>query len=94
MLPPCSCCLSHPPLPTNPAPHPALALQRVLDSTDPHFGYNAANGKYGNLMESGIIDPTKVRQRAGAGLEHGGAGLTGNPHDPRGSSFSTCWRTS
>ena len=36
-------------------------MQRVLDNPDPHFGYNAATGNYENLMESGIIDPTKVR---------------------------------
>ncbi len=36
----------------------------MLDNADPHFGYNAATGNYENLMESGIIDPTKVVRSA------------------------------
>ncbi len=50
----------------------SVAMQRVVDNlATPHFGYNAATDKYEDLMEAGIIDPTKVRhstaQRAGAG---------------------------
>lgn len=35
-------------------------MQRVFDHPDVNYGFNAATGKYENLMESGIIDPTKV----------------------------------
>ena len=38
----------------------SVAMQRVLDSADPNFGYNAASGEYEDLMAGGIIDPTKV----------------------------------
>ncbi|MQL68241.1 hypothetical protein Taro_000501 [Colocasia esculenta] len=37
----------------------AVSLQ-VLASDNPRFGYNAATGKYEDLMAAGIIDPTKV----------------------------------
>ncbi|KAJ8452089.1 hypothetical protein Cgig2_016670 [Carnegiea gigantea] len=32
----------------------------VLSDNNPRFGYNAATGKYEDLMAAGIIDPTKV----------------------------------
>lgn len=32
--------------------------------TDSSFGYNAANGQYGNMYEMGIIDPVKVTRAA------------------------------
>lgn len=36
-------------------------MQRVLDNLgQSHYGYNAATGAYEDLMEAGIIDPTKV----------------------------------
>lgn len=38
----------------------SVVMQKVVDSHDPNFGYNAATDKYEDLMESGIIDPTKV----------------------------------
>ncbi|KAJ4958969.1 hypothetical protein NE237_026080 [Protea cynaroides] len=36
-----------------------VAIGKVLSSDDPKYGYNAAHGCYENLMEAGIIDPTK-----------------------------------
>ena len=30
------------------------------NTANPNYGYNAANDKYGDLIEAGIIDPTKV----------------------------------
>lgn len=36
-----------------------MSLQ-VLSSDNPKYGYNAATGKYEDLMAAGIIDPTKV----------------------------------
>nr|QKY14932.1 rubisco large subunit-binding subunit chloroplastic isoform a/hsp chaperonin 60a (RCAL) [Polytomella parva] len=39
----------------------SVVMQKVLDNnTTPNFGYNAAIGKFEDLMVSGIIDPTKV----------------------------------
>lgn len=38
----------------------AVVIEKVLANDDPRFGYNAATGKYVDLMTSGIIDPTKV----------------------------------
>lgn len=32
----------------------------MLANDNPKFGYNAATGKYEDLMAAGIIDPTKV----------------------------------
>jgi chaperonin GroEL len=29
-----------------------------------NFGYNAATGEYGDLVESGVLDPTKVTRTA------------------------------
>jgi chaperonin GroEL len=31
-----------------------------LASKDPNFGFDASKGEYVNLIERGIIDPTKV----------------------------------
>ena len=36
------------------------ALPQVLESGDFNIGFNAATGKYEDLMKAGIIDPTKV----------------------------------
>jgi chaperonin GroEL len=38
---------------------PAVVLGRV-DAADGAFGYNAATGEYGDLVATGVIDPTKV----------------------------------
>jgi len=38
----------------------SVVMQRILDSSDANMGYNAATGVYENLMEGGIIDPSKV----------------------------------
>ena len=32
----------------------------MLSSDNPKYGYNAATGKFEDLMAAGIIDPTKV----------------------------------
>ena len=34
-------------------------VQKVKES-EGTFGFNAANGEYGDLIEAGVIDPTKV----------------------------------
>ncbi len=41
----------------------AVVLNRVREGKD-NFGYNAATGEYGDLIEMGILDPTKVTRLA------------------------------
>merc|ERR1711933_546302 len=38
----------------------AVVMERVMTTEDKNIGFNAATGKYEDLMEGGIIDPTKV----------------------------------
>jgi chaperonin GroEL len=41
----------------------AVVMEAVLEGAagaNPNYGYNAADDTYGDLMEIGIIDPTKV----------------------------------
>ncbi|CAM8898396.1 unnamed protein product [Rhodiola kirilowii] len=38
----------------------SVVCEKVLTSDNPKYGYNAATGKYEDLMAAGIIDPTKV----------------------------------
>uniref|UniRef100_A0A7N0UPH0 Uncharacterized protein n=1 Tax=Kalanchoe fedtschenkoi TaxID=63787 RepID=A0A7N0UPH0_KALFE len=38
----------------------SVVCEKVLSSDNPKYGYNAATGKYEDLMAAGIIDPTKV----------------------------------
>ncbi len=42
----------------------SVVMQRILDGSQANaqFGYNAATDTYEDLMEAGIIDPTKVRR--------------------------------
>ena len=42
----------------------AVILDKVYNSTEANFGYDAANDVYGNMVEMGIIDPTKVCRSA------------------------------
>jgi len=41
----------------------SVVLQRVAEGTG-NFGYNAATGDYGDMVEMGILDPTKVTRTA------------------------------
>lgn len=41
-----------------------IVMQKVLESEDFAFGYDAAYDKYCNLVEAGVIDPTKVVRTA------------------------------
>ena len=41
----------------------AVVLDKILAGSD-DFGFNAATGKYENLIKAGIIDPTKVTRSA------------------------------
>jgi len=42
----------------------AVVVAKVLESKEPHFGYNAQTGKFEDLVKSGVIDPTKVARTA------------------------------
>jgi chaperonin GroEL len=41
-----------------------LIIQKVLESDNPNFGYNALKDTYEDLVENGIIDPAKVVRTA------------------------------
>ena len=41
-----------------------IILDRVLQNPDPAYGYNAAKGTYGNMLEEGVVDPAKVCRTA------------------------------
>ena len=42
----------------------AVIADKVLNHKDVNYGYNAAKGEYGNMIEMGILDPTKVTRTA------------------------------
>ncbi|TCT23842.1 chaperonin GroEL [Thiobaca trueperi] len=42
---------------------PSVILHKVAEGTG-NFGYNAATGEYGDMVEMGILDPTKVTRSA------------------------------
>ncbi|OJA28961.1 chaperonin GroEL [Burkholderia ubonensis] len=44
---------------SNAGEEPSVVLNRVLEQTG-NFGWNAASDTYGDLMEMGVVDPTKV----------------------------------
>jgi len=47
----------------NAGAEPSVVLNKVAEGTGA-YGYNAANGTYGDLLELGIIDPAKVTRLA------------------------------
>jgi chaperonin GroEL len=47
----------------NAGAEPSVVVNRVLEGSG-NFGYNAANDTYGDLVEQGVIDPTKVTRTA------------------------------
>jgi len=42
----------------------SIVAQKVMESTEPNFGYDAMKKQYGNMIEFGIIVPTKVERTA------------------------------
>jgi chaperonin GroEL len=48
---------------TNAGEEASVVVARVAEGTG-NFGYNAQTGKYGDLVESGVLDPTKVTRTA------------------------------
>jgi len=41
-----------------------VIVAEILENKNPSYGYNAANGEYGDMFKLGIIDPTKVAKTA------------------------------
>lgn len=42
----------------------SIVVQKVKDSKDVNFGFNADTEEYGDMMKQGVIDPTKVVRTA------------------------------
>src|ERR1700683_1383523 len=42
----------------------AVVAEHIKNQNDPNFGFNATTEKYENLVEAGVIDPTKVTRSA------------------------------
>src|SRR5215216_5755036 len=49
---------------TNAGEDGSIVVGKILDKDAYAFGFDAQSGKYGNLMQKGIIDPTKVVRAA------------------------------
>jgi chaperonin GroEL len=47
----------------NAGDEPSVVVNKVLEGKD-NFGYNASTGEYGDLVEMGVVDPTKVTRCA------------------------------
>jgi len=45
----------------------AIVIEKVRSNESPNYGFNAATGIYEDLVQSGVIDPTKVTRSA---LQH------------------------
>jgi chaperonin GroEL len=48
---------------SNAGDEPSVVLNKVADGKG-NYGYNAASGEYGDMIEMGILDPTKVTRSA------------------------------
>ena len=42
----------------------AVVIGKILDSKESNYGYNAGTGAYEDLVQAGVIDPTKVTRTA------------------------------
>ena len=42
----------------------SIVAQKVMESTDANFGYDALSKKYGDMVKAGVIVPTKVERAA------------------------------
>src|SRR5580692_10763898 len=42
----------------------AVIVGKISENKNPHFGYNAGTNQYEDLVEAGVIDPTKVTRTA------------------------------
>ena len=48
----------------------SIVVQKVKESSDTNFGFNAESEEYGDMLKAGVIDPTKVTRVA---LENAGS---------------------
>ncbi|HBV21886.1 MAG TPA: chaperonin GroEL, partial [Nitrosomonas sp.] len=48
---------------TNCGDEPSVVVNKVVEGKG-NYGYNAATGEYGDMVESGVLDPTKVTRSA------------------------------
>jgi chaperonin GroEL len=48
----------------NAGAEPSIVLEKVRGAEDPAFGYNALTDTFENLVQAGVIDPTKVARTA------------------------------
>ncbi|MGN3960413.1 chaperonin GroEL [Burkholderia gladioli] len=48
---------------SNAGDEPSVVIAKVLEG-EGNFGYDAASGEYGDLVETGVVDPTKVTRTA------------------------------
>ncbi|CAG9229641.1 chaperonin GroEL [Paraburkholderia sabiae] len=48
---------------SNAGDEPSVVIAKVLEGKG-NFGYNAATGEYGDLVDEGVVDPTKVTRTA------------------------------
>ena len=42
----------------------SIVIEKVRNSKEANYGYNALTDEYENLVEAGVIDPTKVTRTA------------------------------
>jgi chaperonin GroEL len=42
----------------------AIVIDKIMDKSEPNFGFNAATGVYEDLVKAGVIDPAKVTRSA------------------------------
>jgi chaperonin GroEL len=42
----------------------SIVAQKVMENSDKNFGYDALRKEYGNMIEFGVIVPTKVERAA------------------------------
>jgi chaperonin GroEL len=42
----------------------AVVVNRVLESKDDNFGFDAETGEFGDMIKAGVIDPAKVTRLA------------------------------
>jgi len=63
----------------NAGDEPSVVLNKIAEGKG-NYGYNAATGEYGDMVESGVLDPTKVTRYAAAERRFGRGP---DPHDRR-----------
>jgi chaperonin GroEL len=47
----------------NAGEEPSVIVNKIVEGKG-NFGFNAASGQYGDLVEMGVLDPTKVERTA------------------------------